>query len=96
MPVWNGECIFYVKRSGVIKLLKFESTAGTFHIARDPEKRYSVLFNDEPVGHYADIADAIESFVHESDFYILHPELGYPLDTYDLSIPDDISGWQPC
>lgn len=78
------------------KLLRFESTAGVFYVARGDDRRYHILFNDEIVGSYPDIADAVESFVHESDFYILHPELGYPLDTHDLSIPDDISGWQPC
>lgn len=78
------------------KLLKFESTAGTFYVARDDGKQVHIIFNDESVGIYGDIADAVDSFVNESGFYILHPELAYPLDTFDLSIPDDISGWQPC
>ena len=78
------------------RLLKFESTAGTFFIARDETRRVHILFNDESVGVYGDIVEAVDSFVNESGFYILHPELGYPLDTFDLSIPDDISGWEPC
>lgn len=77
-------------------LLKFESTAGTFHVARDARSEYHILFNGESCcGTYADMADAVESFVHASDFFILHPEMGYPLDTFDLSIPDDVSGWEP-
>lgn len=78
------------------KLLFFKSTAGVFHVARDEMKRYHILFNEESVGVYGDMVEAIESFVNESDFYILHPELAYPLDLFDLSVPDDISGWQPC
>lgn len=78
------------------RFLKFDSTAGTFYVARDDVRQIHILFNDESVGIYEDIADAVESFVNESGFYILHPELAYPLDTFDLSIPDDISGWDPC
>ena len=48
------------------------------------------------MGSYPDMIEAIESFVNESGFYILHPEMGYPLDTFDLGIPDDIGGWRPC
>jgi len=78
------------------RLFFFESTAGTFYVARDDAKNYYMLFNDEIVGRYRSLTDAIESFVHESDFYITHPEMGYPLDAFDLSVPDDISGWKPC
>ena len=48
------------------------------------------------MGVYPDMVEAIESFVNESGFYIIHPEMGYPLDTFDLGIPDDIGGWKPC
>lgn len=78
------------------RLLKFESTAGTFHVARDDDKRIHILFNGESLWVNDDIADAVDSFVNESGFYILHPEMGYPLDLFDLSVCDDISGWEPC
>ena len=78
------------------RLLYFNSTAGTFYVARDTSGRCHILFNEESMGVYADMVEAIESFVHESDFYIVHPEMGYPLDTHDLGIPDDIGGWKPC
>jgi len=58
--------------------------------------RYHILFNEESMGLYPDMVEAIESFVNESGFYIVHPEMGYPLDTFDLGIPDDIGGWKPC
>ncbi len=80
----------------MMKLLQFQSTAGMFYVVRDGEKRYRILFGDTSVGTYDSIADAVESFVNESGFYIMHPEMGYPLDTFDLGIPDDISGWEPC
>jgi hypothetical protein len=80
----------------VTRLLYFKSTAGTFHVARDETKRYHILFNGESMGIYQDMVEAIESFVNESGFYIVHPEMGYPLDTFDLGIPDDIGGWKPC
>lgn len=78
------------------KILYFESTAGIFHVARDEMKRYYILFNDDVMGTYSDMVDAIESFVYESGFKILHPEMGYFFDTYDLGVPDDIDGWTPC
>ncbi|UFS63554.1 hypothetical protein LOH54_05335 [Sulfurimonas sp. HSL-3221] len=78
------------------KILRFKTAAGIFHVARDGGGRYHILFNDESMGDYGDMIDAIEGFVHESGFYIIHPEMAYPLDTFDLGIPDDISGWEPC
>lgn len=78
------------------KILSFKSTAGMFYVARDGKGRFHILFNDESMGKYDDMVEAIESFVNESGFFIVHPEMGYPLDTFDLGIPDDISGWQPC
>lgn len=67
-----------------------------FHVARDEQGIYHILFNDESMGTYPDMIEAIESFVNESGFYITHPEMGYPLDLFDLGVPDDIGGWQPC
>ena len=83
-------------RVPLTKILEFKSTAGLFHVARDEARQYHILFNDESMGSYPDMIEAIESFVNESGFYILHPEMGYPLDTFDLGIPDDIGGWRPC
>jgi len=79
----------------VTKILRFKSTAGMFYVVRDGGN-YHILFNDERFGEYPDMVEAVESFVNESGFYIMHPEMGYPLDTFDLGIPDDISGWEPC
>ena len=78
------------------KLLSFTGTAEIFYVARDDKRCYHILFNEEGMGEWPDMVEAIEPFVIESGFYIIHPEMGYPLDAFAHGIPDDIGGWKPC
>ncbi len=78
------------------KVLQFHSMAGTFYVIKYEHNRFTIQFDQELLDqfHYDSMVDAVESFVNESGFFIYHPELGYPLDLFDLGVPDDISGWE--
>ncbi|HFU74178.1 MAG TPA: hypothetical protein ENK65_01340 [Helicobacteraceae bacterium] len=78
------------------KILQFHSMAGTFYVLQVAPRDYIMQFDERLFEdtHYRSIDEAVDSFVNESGFFILHPELGYPLDLFDLGVPDDISGWQ--
>lgn len=78
------------------KVLQFHSMAGTFFVIKYQHNSFTIQFDEQLLDqfHYDSIADAVDSFVNESGFFIYHPELGYPLDLFDLGVPDDISGWQ--
>ena len=76
-------------------LLYFDTAAGRFEVAQEGS-RYHVLYGGESLCEAANLADAIEHFVHESGFSVMHPEMGDPLDPFDLGIPDELSGWHRC
>jgi len=74
-------------------ILYFDTAAGRFEVAQDGVHRFHVVYGGESLCNAANIADAIESFVHESGFCIMHPEMGDPLDPFDLGIPDELGYW---
>ncbi len=75
-------------------MLYFDTAAGRFEVAQDDAHRFHVLYAGESLTDAGNLADAIESFVHESGFSIMHPEMGDPLDAFDLGIPDELEGWK--
>lgn len=70
--------------------------AGTFYVLRSKDKKFCIQFDEQVLTQfqYDSLVDAVEEFVNESGFFIYHPELSYPLDLFDLGVPDDISGWE--
>ena len=75
------------------RLLAFETRAGTFYIGQSPDGRFHPISNDESLGSYAQIWQATEDLAHDATFSVLHPETGEPLDTSQLSIPDNPNEW---
>ena len=70
--------------------------AGTFYVLKCKNKGFCIQFDEQVLTQfqYDSLVDAVESFVNESGFFIYHPELAYPLDLFDLGVPDDINGWE--
>lgn len=79
------------------KVLQFPTMAGVFYIVRIKDYDYRVQFEKHIFDDvaYDSIVEAIEIFVNESGFFVYHPELGYPLDLFDLGVSDDICDWKP-
>lgn len=75
-------------------LLYFKTVVGTFYIKKGATYYYP-FYEDENLGQYESIVEAIEALSYNATLVWSHPEMGDPLDPSDLGIPDDISGWKP-
>lgn len=79
------------------KIVQFPTMAGVFYVLRIKDNDYRIQFDEHVFDEviYNSIVEAIEVFVNESEFFVYHPELGYPLDLFDLGVSDEISDWKP-
>lgn len=77
----------------MIKLFFYKTVVGTFYICKDLDGTYHSFLEDQDLGSYDGIVDAIEGVAYDSSIVLPHPEMGDPLDPEDLGVPDDISGW---
>lgn len=75
-------------------ILFFETKVGTFYIGRSADRRFHPVFNDEPLGSYEEISQAVEDLSGNHTFSVLHPETGELLDTSALGIPEDPGEWE--
>jgi hypothetical protein len=77
------------------KLLHYPTVVGTFYICKDVDGLYHTCIEEELLGSYETLVDAIEGIAYDTSVILPHPEMGDPLDPTDLGVPDDISGWRP-
>jgi len=74
-------------------LLKYKTKVGTFYIAQSADGRFHPVFDDESLGSYISIAQAVDDLVHNATSSVLHPITSDLLDTSVLGLPEDPGEW---
>lgn len=75
-------------------ILRHRTRVGAFYIAQSSDARFHLVFNDESLGSYINIAQAVDDLVHNATFSVLHPVTSELLDTSELGIPEDPGEWE--
>ena len=76
------------------RLCKYSTRAGNFYIAQSRDGRFHPVYDDESLGSYASIIQAIDDLVCNATFSVLHPSSGAIIDTSELGIPDSPAEWE--
>ena len=76
------------------RLCKYRTRAGSFYIAQSEDGRFHPIYDDESLGSYESIMQAIDDLVCDATFSVLHPNSGAIIDTSELGIPDDPAEWK--
>lgn len=74
-------------------LLSWDTKIGTFFIGQSPDGRFHPIFDDESLGSYATVVQAVDDLVNDATFSVLHPRTGTLLDTSALGIPEEWQEW---
>ncbi len=75
-------------------ILKHRTKIGTFYIAQSPDGRFHPVFDEESLGSYAHIEQAIDDLVLDATFSVLHPKTSERVDTSALGLPEDPREWE--
>ncbi len=75
-------------------LCKYETRAGNFYIAQSSDGRFHPVYDNESLGSYVNIMQAVDDLVCNATFSIIHPQTGAIIDTSVLGIPDNPYEWQ--
>jgi hypothetical protein len=74
-------------------LLSYPTEIGIFDIGQCEERKYHPIFNDESLGSYASIQEAVDNLVANKTVTIIHFETKEKIDTSKLDIPQDYTQW---
>ena len=74
-------------------ILSFNTRVGTFYIGQSDDGRFHPIYDDESLGSYSDILQAIDDLVNDATFSVSDQRNGKTLDTSKLGIPEDPKDW---
>lgn len=75
-------------------LLKYKTKVGTFYISQSDDGRFHPVYDDESLGSYVSIEQAIDDLVLDATFSVLHPDTSDSIDTSELNLPEDPKEWE--
>ncbi len=75
-------------------LIEHHTKIGTFSIAQSEDGRFHPFFDEEDLGSYASIMQAVDDLVNNATFSVLHPKTSELVDTSNLGIPEDPNDWE--
>ncbi|HLA34305.1 MAG TPA: hypothetical protein VJ001_05490 [Rhodocyclaceae bacterium] len=67
---------------------RYTCRVGEFRLVPDRNGRWNAMFDDEGLGSYATVHQALEDLVGGHTYW---PSCG---DPSELGLPDDLSGWE--
>jgi len=74
-------------------LFSWDTKIGTFFIGRSSDGRFHPIFDNEGLGSYATVAQAVDDLVSNTTFSVLHPRTSDLVDTSALGLPEDWQEW---
>jgi len=74
-------------------LISYPTDVGIFDIGQSLDKKYHVIFNDESLGNYSSVQEAVDSLVKDEISPIFKPESEERINTSTLKIPSDYTQW---
>ena len=75
-------------------MLRYKTKVGTFYIAQSFDGRFHPVFDDESLGSYVSIEQAVDDLVLNATFSVLHPATSNLLDTSELGLPEGPGEWE--
>ena len=75
-------------------LLKKKTRIGTFYIMQSKDGYFHPVFDNESLGSYSSIIQAVDDISHDATFSVLHPVTSNLVDTSELGLPEDPSEWE--
>lgn len=74
-------------------LISYPTPVGTFYIGQTLDRRYHVIFDEESLGNFKAVQDAVDSLVDNKLENVKDPDSGENIDTSTLKIPRDYTQW---
>lgn len=73
--------------------LSYRTSIGSFFIGQSPDGRFHPIFDDDSLGSYATVEQAVDDLVNNATFSVLHPRTNKLIDTSALGIPENWREW---
>lgn len=73
-------------------LLSQPTTIGTFYLGQSSDRKYHPIFNDESLGSYSSVQDAVDSLLNNK-VPVLDNDTNKLVDTSTLDIPENYIEW---
>ncbi|PLY04679.1 MAG: hypothetical protein C0625_15925 [Arcobacter sp.] len=74
-------------------LISYPTDVGIFDIAQSLDRKYHIIFNDESLGIYSSVSEAVDSLIKNETSPLLHSETKELIDTSKLGIASDYTEW---
>lgn len=74
-------------------ILSYPTPKGLFELGQDKERKYHILYDEESVGKYDSIQNAVDALINNETEDIIHPDTKEIIDTSKLDIPEDYTQW---
>lgn len=74
-------------------LVSYPTDVGIFDIGQTLDRKYHAIFNDESLGSYSSVQDAVDALVKNETSPVIHMETKELVDTSSLGISQDYTEW---
>lgn len=74
-------------------LLSYPTSAGIFDIGQSNDKRYHPIYDDESLGSYKTVQEAVDALLNNTTSSVFHPDTKEMIDTSNLGMPSDYTQW---
>lgn len=74
-------------------LLSYPTDVGIFDIGQDDNRRYHAIYNEESLGDFSSIQEAVDNLISNNVSKIIDPETDNIIDASTLGIPKDYTHW---
>ena len=74
-------------------ILSYPTNIGTFDLGQSLDKKYHILFDDESLGNYNSIQEAVDNLIENKTSPIFNNDTKEAIDTSTLGIPSDYTQW---
>lgn len=74
-------------------LISFPTKIGIFDIGQSEDRKYHPIFNEESLGSFDSVQDAVDILVKDLTLTVIDPETRKEVNTSSLEISDDYTQW---
>lgn len=74
-------------------LLSYPTNIGIFDVGQSEDKKYHIIFDDESLGAFDSIQEAVDQLINNQTSPIFHQDSKEKIDTSNLGIPKDYTQW---
>lgn len=75
-------------------LISYPTDVGTFYLGQSNDRKYHPIYNDESLGEYEKVQDAVDGLLRNETLPVYHIETKELVDTSKLGICEDYTQWE--